>query len=206
MKVSSFVRAGGGIFDVAERNAEHGRSSSSGRDRAGGAAAHAGGFANSGKAAVQRGAFGGLRRWLRPAQGRGALGAGIIQDRPAAAPAVPVRPAARWTASGRSAAGANRRRASCSPWLPPFRPRTFLRPTRPPPGSPSASAPGSWPPSRGRSDAGSPARQSGPARRLPRSVVRLGNNGGFDMHHERRQAGRAAQQHRPADCDGATDR
>ena len=47
-------------------------------DRAGGVAAHAGGFANSGKAAVQRGAFGGLRRWLRPGQGRGALGAGII--------------------------------------------------------------------------------------------------------------------------------
>ena len=34
------------------------------------------------------------------------------------------------------------------------------------------------------------------------AVVRLGHGDGFDMHHERRGTGRAAQQHRPADRDG----
>ena len=91
----------------------------------------------------------------------------------ATAPTAPGPPAARWTASGRSASDASRWRVPCALSTGPCRARSCLPPTRPPPDSPAVSAPGSWPPGRDRHDAGAPARRSAPApqRAVHRSPV-----------------------------------
>ena len=99
----------------------------------------------------------------------------LTRTRRARAPTAPSPPAARWTASRRSAVGASRWRFSCDRSPRPCRARSCLPPTRPPPESQSASAPGFWPPGRDRHDAGAPARQSAPARRRAALRARSGS-------------------------------
>ena len=79
-----------------------------------------------------------------------ASSAALSRARRATAPTAPGPPAARGSASGRSAAGASRWRLSYAPSHRPCRRRYCLfRQTRPPPESPPASVPGSWPSCKG---------------------------------------------------------